>query len=76
MATQAPQANRTAIGTVARLILRAIEPWYDWGVISMERMEGSSRERDSGYGDVRYFQLQWFGIHIGFQFGRTPKREG
>lgn len=57
-------------------ILRAIEPWYDWGVIHIERMEGSTRDRDSGCSGVHYFQLQWFGIHLGFQFGRTPKREG
>ena len=57
-------------------ILRAIEPWYDWGIFNVERMEGSTSERDGGYGDVRYFQLQWFGIHIAVQFGRTPKREG
>jgi hypothetical protein len=55
-------------------IMRAIEPWYDWGIFNVERMEGSTSERDGGYGDVWYFQLQWFGIHFAVQFGRTPKR--
>jgi len=35
--------NRTAIGTVARAAIDAIEPWYDWGRIGVERMESLRR---------------------------------
>ena len=58
-----------------RRVLAAIEPWYDWGTIYIERMEGTTLERSGGEGAVRYFQLQWFGLHFGLQIGRTPKRE-
>ena len=57
-------------------LLAALEPWYDWGTVHVERMQGMTLERSSGEGPVRYFDLQWLGIHIGFQIGRTPKREG
>jgi hypothetical protein len=67
--------TRASIGAAACAIVAAIEPWYDWGTINVDRMEGSTRDRDSGWGDVRYVTLQWFGLHIGFQIGRTPKRE-
>lgn len=55
-------------------IVRAIEPWYDWGTIYIERMQGTTLDRSGGEGGVRYFQLQWFGLHLGFQIGTTPKR--
>lgn len=57
---------------IARSVIAAIEPWYDWGVIEIERMQGLTREH-SVIGSVRFFDLQWFGLHIGFQIGRTPK---
>lgn len=68
-------ANRTAIGTIARRVLRAVEPFYDWGPINVTNMDARTAA-EVVEGDVRYFDLQWFGIHIGLQFGRTPKREG
>ena len=67
---------RTSTGAAARAIIAAVEPWYDWGTINVDRMEGSTIDRDSGWGDVRYLTLQWFGVHIGIQIGRTPKKEG
>jgi hypothetical protein len=73
--------NRTAIGTVVRRFLAALEPWYNWGKVSVERMEGV-HIGDDGYlcptaeGDVRFFELQWLGLHVAFQIGRTPKRRG
>jgi hypothetical protein len=66
--------NRTAIGTVARAVIDAIEPWYDWGRISVERMESLRRGQTPTDGEVRFFELQWLSIHIAFQIGRTPKR--
>lgn len=62
-------------------IIAAAEPWYDWGEIHVERMQEirideGGRLQTGGEGPVRYFQIQWLGIHIGFQIGRTPKPEG
>lgn len=59
----------------------AAEPWYNWGEVYVERMEEirvdeGGRLHVGGEGPVRYFELQWFGIHIAVQLGRTPKREG
>ncbi len=68
-------STRTTIGAAARAIIAAVEPWYDWGTINVDRMEGSAIDHDSGWGDVRYLTLQWFGVHVGIQIGRTPKKE-
>ncbi len=65
--------NRTAIGTVARAVIDALEPWYDWGKIGVERMESLRPDKTPVDGEVRFFELQWLGIHIAFQIGRTPK---
>lgn len=55
-----------------------MEPWYDWGTIHVERMEGTNAEtmNPGGEGSVRFVQLQWFGLHVGFQIGRTPQKWG
>lgn len=71
----------TTINSGLRSMIAAAEPWYDWGEIHVERMQeirvdDGGRLQTGGEGPVRYFQVQWFGIHIGFQLGRTPKREG
>lgn len=71
----------TVISSGLRRIIAAAEPWYDWGAIHVERMQDirvgeGGRLRTGGEGPVRYLQVQWFGIHIGFQIGRTPKPEG
>lgn len=65
--------NRAAIGTVARRVFAAIEPWYDWGKIGVERMESLRPGQTPTDGEVRYLELQWLGIHLAFQIGRTPK---
>lgn len=65
--------NRRGIATVARAVIDAIEPWYDWGKISVHRMESLRPGRSITDGEVRYFELQWLGVHIAFQIGRTPK---
>ena len=59
-----------------RRLLAAVEPWYNWGTIHIERMEGSTLDRSGREGPVRFVELQWFGIHVAFQIGFTPKREG
>lgn len=65
--------NRTAIGTVTRAVIDALEPWYDWGKISVQRMESLRPGKSITDGEVRYFEMQWLGVHIAFQIGRTPK---
>jgi len=55
---------------------RAVEPWYDWGTIHIERMEGTdpATMTPGGEGPVRFVQLQWWGLHLGFQIGCTPQK--
>lgn len=73
MATAAKRASTYA--TACRLIA-AIEPWYDWGKVGVERTESLRPGQIAADGEVRFVELQWLGIHIGFQIGRTPKRRG
>jgi hypothetical protein len=58
-------------------ILTALEPWYNWGELYVERMQGMRMGSDeypqaAGEGSVRYVEIQWFGMHLAIQFGRTP----
>lgn len=70
------RADRRA--TALRRFVTAIEPWYNWGEIHVERMQ-ELRLADGGHvqaggeGPVHFVELQWFGIHLALQFGRTPK---
>ncbi len=66
-------AVRTSAAGAAKKLLQIIEPWYDWGTIRTWRMDGQC-ERECTEGEVYRFQLQWLGLHLGFQIGRTPKR--
>lgn len=54
-------------------ILRRLEPWYDWGTINTVNMDART-DAEQVEGDVYRFELQWLGLHIGIQIGRTPKR--
>lgn len=60
-------------GGALRRFIKAIEPWYDWGTIYVERMDEAA-DPAGGEGEVPFFQIQWFGIHLGIQIGRTPKK--
>lgn len=73
--------SATAIGSGLSRIIAAAEPWYNWGEVYVERMQEirvdeGGRLHVGGEGPVRYFELQWFGIHFAVQIGRTPKPEG
>jgi hypothetical protein len=68
--------TRDGIVTHARALIDAIEPWYDWGRIGVERMESLRPGQTPTDGEVRYVELQWLGLHVAFQIGRTPKRRG
>lgn len=72
MATQT-QGAASAAPSHFRRFLAAIEPWSDWGEIEVERMQGLTRER-SVIGPVRFVEMQWLGLHVGFQIGRTPQQ--
>lgn len=66
------------IASAARRFITAIEPWYMWGQIGVERLqelraEDGSWIQSGGEGEVRYFEIQWLGIHLQIQLGRTPK---
>lgn len=69
--------ERGSVSGAARRFVAAIEPWYNWGIICVERMEGM--HVSDGHlvtlaeGEVPFFELQWFGIHLQIQLGRTPK---
>ena len=67
--------NRGGIVTVALAVITAIEPWYDWGKIGVERMESLRVGETPADGEVRFVELQWFGIHLAIQVGRTPKKK-
>lgn len=82
MAAEAQRApsvrERKSFAARLRRFITAAEPWYDWGEIYVERMQevrvaDGGRLETGGEGAVRYFQIQWFGLHLGFQLGRTPK---
>ena len=66
-----PGDNRPA--NPMRRLLAALEPWYDWGTINTFRLDARTYA-ECTEGDVYRFELQWFGLHLGFQIGRTPKR--
>lgn len=54
-------------------LLRRLEPWYDWGTINTVNMDART-DAEQVEGDVYRFELQWLGLHLGIQIGRTPKR--
>ncbi len=82
MATEAQRApsvrERKSFAARLRRFIIAAEPWYDWGEIHLERMQELRLDDRGdvvagGEGPVRYFQIQWLGVHLGIQLGRTPK---
>lgn len=54
-------------------VLYAVQPWYDCGRINMFRLDAIT-EAEMTEGLVRYLEVQWFGIHLGILFGRTPAK--
>lgn len=67
-------------GSAWRRLIKAIEPWYDWGTVETFSLELLSNKAAGRYGDestgpVRFFTFQWLGLHLHFEIGRTPTRE-
>ena len=56
-------------------ILAKLEPWYDWGTINTVNLNART-DAEQVEGDVYCFEIQWLGLHLGIQIGRTPKQEG
>jgi len=54
-------------------VLYAVQPWYDWGRINVFRLDAIT-EAEMTEGLVRYFEIQWFGVHLGIIVGRTPAK--
>ncbi|WBO24477.1 hypothetical protein [Sphingomonas abietis] len=54
-------------------VFYAIQPWYDWGRINAFRLDAIT-EAEMTEGQVRYLEVQWFGIHVAVIFGRTPTK--
>lgn len=50
-----------------RRLIKAIEPWYDWGTFGISRVDGR------GEGDGRFFEIDLFGLHLLIVVGRTPR---
>jgi hypothetical protein len=43
-----------------------LEPRHDWGKIGVKRMASLLPSKTPADGEVRFFELQWLGIHIAF----------
>ena len=57
----------------ASRLLRAIEPWYDWGTTTIFRLDAHCPNfSDESAGDRWLFEIQWFGAHLGITIGRAP----
>lgn len=61
------------IAPAGRRVLAAVEPWYDWGRINVFRLDARTEEECTER-EVRYVELQWLGLHVGVQIGRTPRK--
>lgn len=61
------------MANIIKRALSAVEPWYNWGSVGVERLDAVSEDHGNE-GDVRFFDLQWFGLHLSFQIGRQPSK--
>jgi hypothetical protein len=77
MMTIPPSARLTKLARrmrcASRRVLYAVQPWYDWGRINAFRLDAVT-EAEMTEGLVRYFEVQWFGVHLDIIFGRTPAK--
>ena len=65
--------NRPSAAEPRTKFVRAIEPWYDWGVAGLQSLD----ETREAYG--RFLTIEWLGFHFSIQVGRFPawiSREG
>ncbi len=60
---------------IMKRAIKAVEPWYNWGTIYVERLDAAT-EAEMSEGEARFFDIQWFGLHLSIHIGRTPSRLG
>jgi hypothetical protein len=52
-----------------------LEPWYDWGTTNVFQLDTREADfSDESEGPARFFELQWLGISLALQVGRTPRK--
>ncbi|MFV1919168.1 hypothetical protein VPH46_07020 [Sphingomonas sp. MJ1 (PH-R8)] len=52
-----------------------LEPWYDWGTSNVFRLDTREMDfSDESEGPAKFFELQWLGISLALQVGRTPRK--
>jgi hypothetical protein len=52
-----------------------LEPWYDWGTSNVFRLDTREVDfSDESEGPAKFFELQWLGISLALQVGRTPRK--
>jgi hypothetical protein len=59
-------------GGPIRRFAKALVPWYDWGTVNTWRLDAATIDEE-GYGEVGFFHLQWLGLNLKIEIGRTPK---
>jgi hypothetical protein len=63
------------LGGALRRFIEAIEPWYDWGKINFYRLDAVERDfSDESEAEGRYFEIQWFGLHLQINVGIVPPK--
>lgn len=56
-------------------IMSAVEPWYDWRWRNIFRLSAQEMDfSDESEGKAFRFDLQWLGVHLAFEIGRTPRK--
>lgn len=57
------------MASIINRALSALNPWYNWGTVNIERMDMPGTD-----GDARFFDLQWLGLHFSIWAGRVPRK--
>lgn len=56
-------------------IFHAVVPYYDWRPANVFRLDACAPDfADESEGNVGRFELQWLGLHLAFEIGRTPPK--
>lgn len=63
------------MASIMKRAIKAVEPWYNWGTIYIERLDAAT-EAEMSEGEARFFDIQWLGLHLSIHIGRTPSRLG
>lgn len=56
-----------------REMLATFQPWYDFGQREVFRLDMHCEDfADESLGKVWFAEIQWLGLHLAFEIGRTP----